>query len=487
MNADELLAEGRPTGTPTFEPDAPPPGNTPGSLYKSYVADPTSDYLKIFLGNAGVPETLRGAIVGAVVPPTLTGALIDVGTMLMPGGPALKGASKAMPFLKRLVGPAVGGVVGGFLEEYNPEEAALGGALGVAQGTLGEMLSVGTQWLSKSRLGQQLAKSDPKNLDGAVKRVIKDFPDIKTPEGFQTAVYGGFAQRRMSDAYDTELGRIGDAVTKAIPPGGKVKAFSALGRPDAMVTGGGGITSPVIRQMQKQGLINPEMGANGLPKTTFESLTKDIRDLRLTGRAASGDPKVTLQGKQAQEAAEALSQEVEKAIGGISPGLAKRFQDMEHSYRRGAEMLRLLDQPGMIKDNGRLNMKLLQESFREERAAGVNRTFTPEEVQTLQEAIFRGAPATAVDKILKDVHKAALRVHGTVSEGARPGFFTNLADFLRHDQYVGNYKMPAPYTSPKAATLGVGLGAGGVQGMLSGKPPVFSSDKSAITLGADED
>jgi hypothetical protein len=214
----------------------------------------------------------------------------------------------------------------------------------------------------------------------------------------------------------------------------------------------GNLRSPVINDLQKQGVIGSV--------TTFDELSQAVRDLRLKGRTASGDPKLDLNGRQARDYAEQLSQEVSDGLATVSSGLAKRYREMDQRYGQGAEMLRFLKQPGLVDEDGKLNMKVLQEAFKEERRSGIERRFTPAQVKELSDAIFRGAPATATDVMKRASYS------GGVGESAQIGkyrIFGNLMDKLGGgNPYAGKYDLPAPYVTPKTAGLAAQRVGGGI-------------------------
>lgn len=427
-----------------------------GDSYRSYVAGPSHDIITRLLSTVGVPKGARDFIAGAVVPDSLAGAGIALGSMVVPGagpiaGTAARNAPKIMPMLERLAGPMMGGALGGFLDKGDPTEAAIGGVVGLGGGAFGEGVSAGLGRLAKSRLVGHFRKNDPIALDNAVRGVLSEFPNMKTPEQFQEAVFGGLAQEKISEMYGSELGRLSKAVSSVARGGSPKPASQVLASELTLFDQGGNIHSPVIRELKAAGVLDKG-------PTTFDDLAEAVQDLRLKGRTSKGDPKLTLDGKQARAYAEQLSGEISSALATLDPRLAMRYQQMDLRYSQGAEMIRLLKQPGVLDKDGNVNMRVLQEAFRGDRAAGINRRFTPAQVKELRDAIFRGAPATAID-VMK---RAASGGPGESFQAGPLRIWGKLTDMLQGPDFAGDYNVPLPYLSPKAAALGAERTAGGI-------------------------
>ena len=111
----------------------------------------------------------------------------------------------------------------------------------------------------------------------------------------------------------------------------------------------------------------------------------------------------------------------------------------------------------MIDENGRLDMKLLQAQLKEEHRLGLTHDFTPDEMQSLTDAVFRGGPAT-VEDIMRKTH-ASVRVHASPS--GKPGIIGNVLDLLKNNDYAGDFDVGG-VLAPRATALTLQrAGAGG--------------------------
>jgi len=220
-----------------------------------------------------------------------------------------------------------------------------------------------------------------------------------------------------------------------------------LNSPNPIIGPGAKITSPTIQRLQQDGVID---------KTTnykVDDLLSDIRDLRLKGRTVKGDPKLTLDGRQARDYAAELSSDYYEAVknSGMphAKQLANQYLATDKKYARGAEMLRYLKQPEIVDEDARLNMPLLQRQMKVERAYGLSHAFEPDEFKNLMDAVFRGADSSVVDKVIKG--EPYLSMHAT--ERGSLGLRGNLLNMLRNNKYAGNYDVD--FLKPKPVAVGL--------------------------------
>lgn len=450
-----------------------PPGTSGGlgDAYRTDIADPARSGIASLLNmgpTAGMPSVGRG-IADVAVPGSLTELGATLGSLAVPEaklaevvGSGARNAPMIMNFLKRIAGPTIGGAVGGLAEKGDPTDAAFGGVLGTIFGVPAEAAAALKLWTAKSGMARRLIKEDPERVGRVVNKLIPEFPTLASPEDFQANIFRGYAKDKLSEAYGNELGAISQEVTSNIPKVGVMRASQALRAPEPTIIPGGRITSPRIRELQAQGIISKDP-QGGL---TFDDLTQEIRDLRLEGRSTKGDPKVNLEGRQAQGFARDLSTDLKGALETIpdrGPAIGERYRAMDEKFSRGSEMLRYLRHEGMVDENGQVNMKLLQQQMKFERAIGLSHTFKPEEFQQLADAVFRGGPDTVEDVIRK--FKAP-----PVSEGASGARFsvTGLLDFLRGNQYAGTPEiLGSGGYKPRGTALGLQRGTMGISDLLS--------------------
>lgn len=465
----------RPTNGPQANPAPAPGGYGLGAMYTRGIGGPANDFISNFLKQGDVPPALSKILAGIIAPETLTDAGMTAGVVLVPEakmaqvvGSEARNAASVVPMLKRVLSPAAGGAAGGLAEKGDPVDAITGGVTGAVAGLTGEALSAAGTWLAKSRLGQRFFKEDPEKVGAVVGKLVKEFPQVTNPKEFGEAFWGRAAQDKLSDMYDRELTGVSDAVGTIAKKQFRLSTPEVL--PIPVVDANGAVTSPTIRRLQQDGIIGPE--------SDFDSLAQAVRDLRLKGRAANGDPKVTFQGRQANDYARLLSDDVAAALDTVSRGLAKRYQDMDRRYARGAEMLRYLKQPGVVDENGQLDMRLLQDQFKEERRAGLEHDFTPAEIGELSDAVFRGGDPTVSD-VIRRGNTARPHSRESVAGMAKASMVTKLFDMIRGNDYAGKYDLGFPYASPKAATLGVMRPAMSTWETLNKRP--------AITLAAPRD
>ncbi len=471
------------TPPPPVDPSAPLPASTPGEVFSNYIGGPIHDKLDIFLQQSlpGLPPMLRDMITSTAAPDTLTQAGIAAGTMLAPGagaaaGTAARNVRMAVPMLQRMLGPAVGGALGGYLEKMNSSDAALGGAMGAGLGALAEAGSAASKYVAKSKLARIFAKSDPEALMGAINETVQTFPKMQTAEEFGSAVHGTIAQNRMSGALRDSFKDIGDALKVAAPlgtDGFEVKAASALGGDTAKILPGGRITSPVLRQMLKEKIVGGS--TDGKPGMSFDQLTDEIASFRMKGRSAGGDPAKTASAADARDNAFKLSQVAVDALGTVDPKLSQQFGEANALYHKGAQMLRLLRQPGVMDDNGNLNMLMLQKAFKEKQRAGLERAFPPGDLNKLKDAIFRGADNTQVVDIIRKSGDAHTGVGLGMS--GKPHIFTRVLSKLLPNEYAGDYDLPFPYFQPKTGAAMAYVPGAPVANTLAQKPNLSAADE----------
>ena len=446
-------------GGPTPEPTPEAMGGGLGERYTQYIGGPALDYLQNFMDQSLPGHPLNKVIPGMVVPETLTQAGLTAGTLLAPEakaaqyfGSAARNSSRVGPMIDRMLGPVLGGAAGGFAEKGSAQDAIVGGALGTLTGLPAEAASAASRWFAGSKLAQRFFKEDPEAISGVVRRLVKEFPDISTPEQFGTAVWKGVAQDRASQLYDKRMTAIAEAA-KARAPQAPMQASSFLQAEIPMIQRDM-ITSPRIRELQQQGVIKKGV-------TSVDDMMQQVRDLRLKGRTTGGDPKMTLDGRQARDFAKEIAADLKVALDGIDPKLGKQYVNTDVKYARFAEMLRYLKQPKIVNEDGQIDMKLLQQQMKEERAFGLSHSFTPKEFQSLMDAVFRGADDTVVDQIAKPP-KDFMRLHA--NEAGRIGFYGNILSMFRNNKYAGNYDVE--FLKPKGpALLLQRLGAGAFKGL----------------------
>jgi len=459
--------------------------STPGEYYTQYVGGPAYDYLRNFLNKALPGHPMNDFIAGTVAPETLTQAGVTAGTLLAPEAKAMqyfgttaRNLPKLAPIIDRLLPGIAGGAAGGLAEKGDPADAAVGAAIGAATGIPAEVASGVSRWYQGSKLAQRFFKEDPERLSRVVQKLVPEFGQIDSPANFGTEVWRGVAQDTLSDMYDRRMTAVADAVKNAAPktrPPGQIQIDPAGPKlklhekfiPDAPSVGPRGtIVSPRITEMQDQGII-------GKGYMTIDDLMGEIRDLRLKGRSTKGDPKLTLQGRQARDYAAELSSDLHDAIATVDPRLARLYKNTDRKYARGAEMVRYLKQPGIVDDNGKIDMQLLQAQMKEERAYGLSHTFSPEEFKDLMGAVFRGADATVIDDMLHPSHEY-LRLHAGPT--GQPHIYTNVINLLKSDKYAGNYDVD--FLKPKGVAVGLQRAGAGLLKSLD--QPV--ARPSAITL-----
>ena len=442
--------------TPAREP-------TLGERYTSGIAAPARGALSDALGGMGmlpVPKGARDFIAGAVVPGTLTEAGALLGSLLVPEarmaqvvGSGTRNAPRIVNAARRIAAPAIGGAGGGLTEAGDPMDAAMGAFFGGGTGVAGEVFSFARKWLAKAPLARRFYREDPDRLGRAVAKLTPEVGTFRTPEEFGAAVFGTAATDRLSDMYTRELGAVSRAVAQKANSVAPMPAHRFLRSPTAMIGPRGAITSPVIRRMQHDGIIGQD--------TTFDGLAQSVRDLRLRGRDPNGDPKLTFTGRQHLDYAGDLSREISDALSNsASPRVAKRYQAMDRRYGRASEMLRYLRQPGIIDENGRMDMRLLQDQFKTEQRAGLEHRFKPAEVNALADAVFRGSDHTVSD-IIRRGKDTSLHVYQGEG-GARVSLFSDLMDMLRGNDYAGDINLGFPYAGPRAETIGTQRGISGL-------------------------
>lgn len=465
---DELLNQVYGTPSPSPKPSATPApaakpeaggSSTPGEFYSNYIGGPAHDYLANFMAKALPGHPLNNVIADVAAPDTLTGAALTAGTMLAPEakaaqyfGSAARNTPKSAAIIDRLLAPTGAGALGGLAEKGDPADALKGAVAGVISGVPAEAASGISRWYAGSKLAQRFFKEDPEAVTALVKRLVPEFGTTVDPDNVGRAFWRGAAQDKISEIYDKRMTAIADAAEARAPA--SMGSQAAL-QPDAPVLAPGGlVNSPRISELKMQGV---------LPKRemTVEETMQAIRDLRLKGRTPGGDPKLTLDGRQARDYASEVSADLKQVLDGVDPKLGKAYMQTDRKYAKGAEMIRYLKQEGIVDDNGRLNMKLLQTQLKEERAYGLSHIFTPKEFDDVMSTVFRGGPDTVVDKILKtdDPH---IRMHA--SESGRLGLAGNLLSMFRNNKYAGNYDVD--FLKPKGPQLLLQrLGAGAFGGL----------------------
>jgi hypothetical protein len=351
-----------------------------------------------------------------------------------------------------MLAPIAGGAAGGLAEKGSPVDAATGAAIGAVTGVPAEVASGVSRWYAGSKLAQRFYKQDPEALTAVVQKLVPEYGSIGTPEDFGKQVWQGVAQDAASEMYDKRMSNVaeramGSAPSDQVP----IQAYNFLSTAQPVIGPGGKINSPRIAELKADGVISKGM-------TTVQDLMDDIRDLRLKGRTAGGDPKMTLDGRQARDYASELSTDLYGALADQDPKLANYYKQTDQKYARFAEINRYLKQPGIVDENGKIDMGLLQAQLKEENARGLSHSFTPQQFQDLTDAVFRGAPATVVDDIVKtDPH---IRAH--VGETGRIGIIGNLMSMFRNNKYAGNYDVD--FLKPKPVAIGLQRGFAGLTG-----------------------
>lgn len=479
-------------GAPTAAAPEEDPGL--GGMYRRNVVSPARGVLDklMSLGPAPVQSDARDLISAIAVPGTLPEAGATLATMLVPEaklaqviGSGARNAPWARNAATRIAAPTAGGAIGGFAEKGAVEDALIGSALGPVFGVPAEAAAYLRKWTATSGLARRLMKEDPERVGKVVNRLIPEFPNLRTPEEFGENIWRGLAKDSLSDVYGKEFAAISREVAAARPRGSK-GAFDVLAANHPVIKPDGSITSPGIRRLQKQGIIGGE--------TSFDDLVMEIKDLRLEGRSSKGDPGISLDARQAQRYARDLSHDLEDAIrisipkGGREIG--ERYVSNDRRYARGAEMFRYLKQPGIVDENGIVNMKLLQQQLKEERAVGLSHNFTKEEFKELSDAVFRGGPAT-VEDIIRRKPRASLNVSGG-GDASRASVYADFLDYLRGNQYAGTpdelgltskiLGIPgtAIYRGPRATQQGLQRGT-------MGAVDVMNQPEKPISLQIDED
>jgi hypothetical protein len=439
---------------PPSEP-TPPDTSTPGGFYRQNIGGPANDYLRNFMSKALPGHPLNNLIADMLAPETLTQAAVTAGTLAAPEakaaqsfGSAARNASKISPILQRLMYPMGAGAVGGFAEQGDIGDAAKGTAIGLLSGVPAEAASGVSRWYAGSKLAQRFFKEDPEAMKAVITRLVPEIGNTVDPENVGKAFWQGTAQNSISNLYDKRMTAIADVAQSRAPI--SMRGAAAL-QPDAPVMlPGGVINSPRISELKRMGVLSKQ-------QMDVEDTMQAIRDLRMKGRTAGGDPKLTLEGRQARDYASEVSADLKQVLDGIDPKLGSAYEKTDSKYAKGAEMIRYLKQPGIVDENGAIDMRLLQNQLKTERAYGLSHAFTPDEFKDLTDTVFRGGDTTVVDKILKsnDPH---LRAH--VSEGGRIGIIGNLLSMFRNNQYAGNYDVDFLKPKiPQLLTQGIGVGA----------------------------
>lgn len=364
-------------------------------------------------------------------------------------------ASKVIPTLDRLAAPVGAGALGGFAEKGDAGDALKGAGIGLAVGVPAETASFVSRWYAGNKLAQRFFKEDPEAMRAVMTKIMPEIGKTLDPENLGRSFFQGAAQEQISNIYDKKMTTIADAAMARAPV--QAQAADILQSEVPLIGPRGVVTSPRIRELQSQGVL-------GKNPPDVEGVMQSIRDLRLKGRTSDGDPKLTLDGRQARDYASEISADLAEALKNQGPDgvkLAKQYQKTDQRYAKGAEMIRYLKQPEIVDDNGTLNMKLLQTQMKTERAYGLTHAFSDSEFKDLMDTVFRGGNDTVVDQILKP-NQHAVRLHA--SESGRLGVFGDLLSLFRNNKYAGNYDVG--FLKPKGPQLLLQrLGSGAFQGL----------------------
>jgi hypothetical protein len=436
-----------------------------GKAYTTYVGAPGREIAERAVSTRlmpGMPKALQDFVVG-MWPETPTGAAITAATLLAPEtraaayvGSQARNAAWFGKMAKRMLYPVAGGAIGGAAEE---EQSALAGAAagtvaGLATGVGGETISGLTNWFQRSKLAQRLAREDPLTIGTTIRRLVPQFPKMTTPIEWDAAIWGNVAQEKLSAGYRRSLASISKALK---PKAGQQLPGPKLGPTGSAVMPSGTFSSPNIARLQQEGIIGPN--------ADFDSIQSYIRQLRFEGKTWGGKPTAAPESPQSLlRYADELSQDVYEALKQFSPKIARSYKAIDSRYSRGAEMLRYLRQPGIINENGIVNTKLLQETFKTEQRIGLTQRFRPKELQELSDALFRGGPSTVTDVLSRASGGGARASIGV----ARPRIAFDIMEWLRGDQFAGEASRLLPqYISPKKTQLLVGRTGAGALSALS--------------------
>jgi hypothetical protein len=269
--------------------------------------------------------------------------------------------------LRRIAGMAGAGAASAGLSGGSPIAGAFQGLLTQIGG---EGITKLTQWTRMNAQARQLAQEDPETLGKIVTGIIPSIGSMRSARDFHAAFKKGAAQSAISDAYQTGIGELSQALQgKPIPS----TALTSIR------------TAAKTAQM---GATNPLLGGIQQPAShSFDDMVETIRRLRYQG----WNEDEIARGMSARDAREAADLVEKDLLQGLPPPLAEKYQEVNSSYSRGKRLIDFFDDKNLLKENGDLNIPKLQQKIKSEGYSVRDSYQMAADAADLEQELFRGA------------------------------------------------------------------------------------------------